>query len=68
MENLMAMMEVVEVYDDDGGGGQYVDFLLFCQNPDFDFDFGRQIRILTPSRVDLIDKGSILRLETTINR
>ena len=34
----------------------------------FDADLGRQIRILTPSRVELIDKGSIFGLETTINR
>jgi len=59
------------VNDDDidgGGGGQCVDFLLFCQNPDFDSDFGLDIRILTSSRVELIDKTSILRLETTTNR
>ena len=34
----------------------------------FDAGLGRQIRILTPSRVELIDKGSIFGLETTINR
>ena len=34
----------------------------------FDFDFGLQVRILTPSRVESVDRRSILRLETTINR
>ena len=34
----------------------------------FDADFGLEIRILTPSRVELIDKGSIFGLETTTNR
>ena len=34
----------------------------------FDADLGRQKRILTPARVELIDKGSIFGLETTINR
>jgi len=34
----------------------------------FYFDFGRQSRIPTPSRVELVDKTSILRLETTTNR
>eukprot|EP00984_Skeletonema_dohrnii_P031459 scaffold23975_cov78-Skeletonema_dohrnii-CCMP3373.AAC.2 len=34
----------------------------------FDADFGLEIRILTPSRVELIGKTSILRLETTTNR
>ena len=34
----------------------------------FDTDFGLEIRILTPSRVELIDKGSIFGLETTTNR
>ena len=52
----------------DGSGGQCVDSLLFCQNPDFDLDAGLQNRILTPSRVEMIAKGSILRLETTTNR
>ena len=33
-----------------------------------DVGFGRQIRILTPSRVELIGKTSILRLEITTNR
>jgi len=34
----------------------------------FDADFDRATRFLTPSRVELIGKRSILRLETTINR
>ena len=34
----------------------------------FDSDFGLEIRILTPSRVELIGRRSILRLETTTNR
>jgi hypothetical protein len=34
----------------------------------FDADFGLQSRILTPSRVEMIDKRSILCLETTTNR
>jgi len=34
----------------------------------FDFDFGLKIRIPTPSRVESIDKGSIIRLETTTDR
>eukprot|EP00984_Skeletonema_dohrnii_P029332 scaffold19827_cov171-Skeletonema_dohrnii-CCMP3373.AAC.1 len=33
-----------------------------------DVGFGRQIRILTPSRVELIGKRSIFGLETTPNR
>ena len=52
----------------DGGGGQYIDLLLFCQNPDFDSDLGLEIRILTPSRVEMIVKRSTLCLETTTNR
>eukprot|EP00984_Skeletonema_dohrnii_P030302 scaffold21693_cov87-Skeletonema_dohrnii-CCMP3373.AAC.1 len=54
--------------DDSGGGGQYVDLLLFCQNLDFGLDSGLQIRILTPSRVELIDKRSILCLVNRWNR
>ena len=46
----------------------YDDFLLFCQNPDFYFGFGLEIRILTPSRVESIGKTSIFGLETTTNR
>mmetsp|Transcript_12615 Transcript_12615/g.18826 ORF Transcript_12615/g.18826 Transcript_12615/m.18826 type:complete len:89 (-) Transcript_12615:514-780(-) len=34
----------------------------------FDADFGLEIRILTPSRVELIGKRSIFGLETTTNR
>ena len=34
----------------------------------FDADLGRQIRILTPSRVELIGKGSIFALKTITNR
>ena len=53
---------------DDGGGGQYIDLLLFVKIRTFDSDLGLQIRILTPSRVELIGKRSIFGLETTINR
>ena len=53
---------------DQGGGGQCVDFLLFCQNPDFHSDFGLEIRILTPSRVEMIVKRSIFGLKTITNR
>ena len=54
---------------DDGGGGPFVDFLLFCQNPDFfNVDLGLETRILTPSRVEMIGKTTILCLETTTNR
>eukprot|EP00984_Skeletonema_dohrnii_P017278 scaffold7835_cov131-Skeletonema_dohrnii-CCMP3373.AAC.1 len=35
---------------------------------EFDADFDRAARFLTPSRVEMIGKGSILCLETTINR
>jgi len=52
----------------DGGGGQYVGLLLFVKIQTFDSGFGLQIRILTPSRVELIGQRSILRLETTTNR
>ena len=48
---------------DDGGGGQYIDLLLFVKIRTFDSGFGLQIRILTPSRVEMIGKTSILRLE-----
>ena len=34
----------------------------------FDSGFGLEIRILTPSRVELIGKTSIFGLETTTNR
>jgi len=40
----------------------------FCQNPAFDLDSGLEIRILTPSRVELIDKRSILCLDSTTIR
>jgi len=40
----------------------------FVEIRGFDADVGLQSRILTPSRVELIDKTSILRLETTTNR
>jgi len=39
----------------------------FCQNPNFRLGFGLEIRILTPSRVELMSKRSIFGLETTIN-
>jgi hypothetical protein len=35
----------------------------FCQNPDFDSDFGLQIRILTPSRVETIGKDRYYALK-----
>ena len=63
---------VVEHYDNifngggSGGGGSqyYVDLLLsFVKIRIFDADFGLQSRILTPSRVEMIDKRSILCLE-----
>ena len=62
---------IVDGIDDgieDGGGGQYIDLLLFVKIRTFDSGFGLQIRILTPSRVELIDKRSILCLDTTTNR
>ena len=40
----------------------------FVESRIFDADFGLQSRILTPSRVKLIVKGSTLRLKTTTNR
>jgi len=40
----------------------------FVKIPIFDFDLGLEIWISTPSRVELIGKRSILRLETTTNR
>ena len=42
--------------------------LAFVEFRLFDSDLGLQSRILTPSRVELIDKGSIIRLETTTDR
>jgi len=55
--------------ESDGGGGQhYVDLLLFVEIRIFDLDFDRATHFLTPSRVELIGKTSILRLETTTNR
>jgi len=59
---------IADGIDDGGGGGQYVDLLLFVKIRIFDFDVGLEIRILTPSRVETIGKRSILRLETTTNR
>ncbi|KAK1737740.1 hypothetical protein QTG54_011512 [Skeletonema marinoi] len=64
---------IVDFGDNDGnnvggGGGQYIDLLLFVKIRTFDSGFGLQIRILTPSRVELIDKRSILCLDTTTNR
>ena len=43
-------------------------YFSFVEIRIFDADLGRQIRILTPSRVELIGKGSIFGLETAINR
>ena len=43
---------IVDGIDDgieDGGGGQYIDLLLFVKIRTFDSGFGLQIRILTPS-------------------
>jgi hypothetical protein len=43
-------------------------YFSFVEIRIFDADFGLQSRILTPSRVELIDKRSLLRLDTTTNR
>jgi len=70
-----ASSDEIDYIDDDGigdnidgdGGGQYVDF-LFIEIRIFYLDSVRQIRILTPSRVELIGKTSIFGLQTTTNR
>ena len=57
--------------DAGGGGGGEVNVstsFSFVNIRIFDADFERQIRILTPSRVESIDKRLILCLETTTNR
>ena len=57
------------VDNDDGSGEVNVSISFsFVKIRIFDFGFGLEIRIPTPSRVKLIDKGSIFGLETTTNR
>jgi hypothetical protein len=43
-------------------------YSLLLQNRNFDLDFGLEIRIVDTARVEMIDKRSILCLETTTNR
>jgi len=55
----------------DGGGGFYYNtfnYFSFVEIRTFDSGFGLEIRIPTPSRVELIGKGSIFGLETKTNR
>jgi hypothetical protein len=57
---LMALMTAVEV--------NILIYFSFVKIRIFDVDLGLEIRIPTPSRVELIGKRSILRLETATNR
>ena len=53
--------------DDDDDDGNDVALQPFFENLMLWFDFGSDLRILTPYRVESIDKTLIFGLNTTIN-
>jgi hypothetical protein len=65
LELLMMMMMILTAVEVDVN--MSISF-SFVQIRTFDSDFGLEIRILTPSRVELIGKRSIFGLDTTTNR
>eukprot|EP00985_Skeletonema_marinoi_P012318 scaffold5921_cov228-Skeletonema_marinoi.AAC.1 len=62
----------VFIVDFDSGDGcsssSIVNSSSFVEIRTFDIDFDRAARFLTPSRVEMIGKRSILCLQTTTNR
>ena len=62
----------IDYYIDGGGGGNDVNitsfFLSLFENLKFLGRFGADLRILTPYRVELIDKTLIFGLDSTTNR
>jgi len=63
---------VISNVDFDSGDGcsssSIVNSSSFVEIRTFDSDLGLQSRILTPSRIESIGRGLILRLDTTANR
>ena len=55
-------------FDSDDGSSSSSSVVNSFSVSEFDADFDRAARFLTPSRVETIGKRSILRLQTTTNR